>query len=184
LGSGRSLIAEIWIDSAVRFCDEAFGRSGTHQELKQKHIMNWKKFFFAFIAAFGFIFLFGFLWYGKLMHGPHQEVPILWRTETVFGNHFSTLVFGHIVMAFFLTLLCARFVPAGGAGACAVMGILVALVYAGADMITFAVQPLTTKILWGWIVGVLIQFTIGGAIIGALYKAASANMMFVKERPR
>jgi len=146
--------------------------------------MNWKKFFFAFIAAFGFIFLFGFLWYGKLMHGPHQEVPILWRTETDFGNHFSALVFGHIVMAFFLTLLCARFVPAGGAGACAVMGILVALVYAGADMITFAVQPLTTKILWGWIVGVLIQFTIGGAIIGALYKAPPSNMTFVKERPR
>jgi len=35
--------------------------------------MNWKKFFFAFIAAFGFMFLFGFLWYGKLMHGANQE---------------------------------------------------------------------------------------------------------------
>jgi len=88
------------------------------------------------------------------------------------------------VMALFLALLCARFVPAGGAGACAVLGILVALVYAGADMITFAVQPLTTKILWGWIVGVLIQFTIGGAIIGALYKAPPSNIAFVKERPR
>src|SRR2546423_396218 len=65
--------------------------------------MDWKKFFIAFVAAFGFIFLFGFLWYGKLMHGAHQEVPILWRTEADFGNHFSTLVFGHIVMAFFLT---------------------------------------------------------------------------------
>jgi hypothetical protein len=51
-------------------------------------------------------------------------------------------------------------------------------------MITFAVQPLTTKILWGWIAGVLIQFTIGGAIIGALYKAGPANIAFVKERPR
>jgi hypothetical protein len=37
--------------------------------------MDWKKFFIAFVAAFGFIFLFGFLWYGKLMHGAHQEVP-------------------------------------------------------------------------------------------------------------
>ena len=135
--------------------------------------MNWKKFFFAFIAAFGFIFLFGFLWYGKLMHGAHQEVPILWRTEADFGNHFSSLVFGHILMAFFLTLLCARFVPAGGAGACAMLGILVALIYAGADLITFAVQPLTTKILCGWIAGDLIQFTIAGAIIGAVYKSDS-----------
>ena len=100
--------------------------------------MDWKKFFIAFVAAFGFIFLFGFLWYGKLMHGAHQEVPTLWRTEADFGNHFSTLIFGHIVMAFFLTLLCARFVPGGGPGACATLAILAALIYAGADLITFA----------------------------------------------
>ncbi|PYJ23748.1 MAG: hypothetical protein DME92_00360 [Verrucomicrobia bacterium] len=86
--------------------------------------MDWKKFFVAFVAAFGFIFLFGFLWYGKLMHGAHQEVPILWRTEADFGNHFSSLVFGHIVMAFFLTLLCARFVPEGGPGACATFDLI------------------------------------------------------------
>ncbi|TMP89903.1 MAG: hypothetical protein E6L07_15310 [Verrucomicrobia bacterium] len=117
--------------------------------------MDWKKFFIAFVAAFGFIFLFGFLWYGKLMHGAHQEVPTLWRTEADFGNHFSTLVFGHIVMAFFLTLVCARFVPGGGPGACATRG---------------------------WIVGDLIQFAIAGAIIGAIYKPAPANITFVKER--
>jgi hypothetical protein len=144
--------------------------------------MDWKKFFIAFVAAFGFIFLFGFLWYGKLMHGAHQEVPTLWRTEADFGNHFSTLVFGHIVMAFFLTLVCTRFVPGGGPGACATLAILVALIYAGADLITFAVQPLTTKILCGWIVGDLIQFAIAGAIIGAIYKAAPANITFEKER--
>jgi hypothetical protein len=85
-------------------------------------------------------------------------------------------------MAFFLTLICARFVPAGGPGACATLAILVALIYAGADLITFAVQPLTTKILCGWIVGDLIQFAIAGALIGAIYKAAPAHTTFVKER--
>jgi hypothetical protein len=150
-----------------------FGLDGTQQEPQPKEIMDWKKFFIAFVAAFGFIFVFGFLWYGKLMHGVHQEVPALWRPEAEFGNHFSWLVFGHIVMAFFLTLLCAKFIPAGGAGACAKLGILVALIYAGADLITFAVQPLTTKILCGWIVGDLVQFTIAGAVIGAIYKSSS-----------
>jgi hypothetical protein len=135
--------------------------------------MDWKKFFMSFVAAFGFIFVFGFLWYGKFMHGVHQEVPALWRPEADFGSHFSWLVFGHIVMAFFLTLLCAKFVPAGGAGACAKLGLLVALIYVGADLITFAVQPLTTKILCGWIVGHLVQFTIAGAVIGAIYKSSS-----------
>ena len=56
-----------------------FGLDGTKQEPQPKEIMDWKKFFVAFVAAFGFIFVFGFLWYGKLMHGVHQEVPALWR---------------------------------------------------------------------------------------------------------
>jgi hypothetical protein len=110
-----------------------FGLDGTQQEPQPKEIMDWKKFFVAFVAAFGFIFVFGFLWYGKLMHGVHQEVPALWRPEAEFGNHFSWLVFGHIVMAFFLTLLCSKFVPAGGPPSA--LGILVALVYVGNDFI-------------------------------------------------
>ena len=135
--------------------------------------MNWKKFFIAFIAAFVFLFVFGFIWYGNLMHGVHQEVPALWRPEAEFKEHFLWLILGHVVMAFFLTLLCAKFVPGGGAGACGKLGVLVALVYAGADLITFAVQPLTTKILAGWIVGGLLEFAIAGAIVGAIYKTSS-----------
>ena len=135
--------------------------------------MNSKKFFIAFVAAFVFIFVFGFIWYAKLMHGVYSEVPALWRPEAEHGSYFGWLIFGHIVMAFFLTLLCAKFVPAGGAGACAGLGILVALVYIGIDFIFYAVQPLTTKILCGWIVGDLIQFAIAGAIIGAMYKPSS-----------
>jgi len=135
--------------------------------------MNWKKFFIAFVAAFGFLFLFGFLWYAILMHGARQEVPALFRSESEFKEHFLWLVLGHIVMAFFLALLCVRFVPAGGAGRCALLGLLVALVYEGPHLITFAVQPLTTKILCGWMVGSLIQFVVACWIIGTIYKTTS-----------
>ena len=78
--------------------------------------MNWTKFFIAFIAAFVFIFGFGFLWFGNLMTGIHNEVPALWRPEADFGGHFPWLILGHIVIAFFLTLLYARFVSGGGVG--------------------------------------------------------------------
>ena len=136
--------------------------------------MNPKRFFIAFIVTFVFIFLFGFLWYGKFMQDIHNEVPMLWRTEVDFGSHFPWLIFGHVVMAFFLTLLYARFVPAGGAAAGIVLGILVACLYIGDNLVTFAVQPLTTKILGGWIVGNLLEFGIAGAIVGALYKPSTA----------
>jgi len=137
--------------------------------------MNWKKFFTAFIAAFVFIFAFGFIWYGKLLHGIHSEVPALWRPEMDAPNYMSWLILGHVVMAFFLTMLCARYAT-GGAGAGARLGFMVALVYAGADFITYAVQPLTTKILCGWIVGDLLMFAIAGAIIGAIYKPSTSGV--------
>jgi hypothetical protein len=146
--------------------------------------MDWKKFFFAFIAAFIFLFVFGFLWYGTLMHGAHREVPMLLRPEADLKSHFGWLVLGHLAMAFFFTLLCARYVPSGRASAGAILGILVGLVYAGPHLISFAVQPLTLKILCGWIVGAVIQFAIAGAIVGAIYKPAAEYTMYVKERSR
>jgi len=135
--------------------------------------MNPKKLFLAFLAAFVFIFVFGFLWYGNLMHGIHNEVPTLWRTEADFGSHFPWLILGHVVMAFFLTLLYARFVPGGGAGAGARLGIIVAFLYIGNNLVTFAVQQLTTKILGVWVVGNLLEFAIAGAIVGAIYKPST-----------
>jgi len=131
--------------------------------------MNWQKFFTAFMAAFIFLFVFGFLWYGTLMRGAHEEVQALFRTKP----DFPWLILGHFVMAFFFTMLCVRFVPAGGIGASATLGILVGLVYAGPHLISFAVQPLTTKILCGWIAGAVIQFAIAGALVGAIYKPTS-----------
>src|ERR1700757_2138956 len=106
--------------------------------------MDWKKFFFAFIAAFIFLFVFGFLWYATLMHGAHREVSTLLRPEADLKSHFGWLIFGHLVMAFCCTVLCARYVPSGRASAGAILGILV--LYAGPHLISFAVQPLTLKI--------------------------------------
>ena len=83
--------------------------------------MNWKKFLFAFIAAFVFLFVFGFLWYATLMHDAHREVPTLLRPETDLKSYFGWLALGQFVMAFFFTLLCARYVPSGRAGAGAML---------------------------------------------------------------
>ena len=144
--------------------------------------MNWKKFVFAFLGAFVFLFAFGFFWYATLMHDVHREVPTLLRPEADLKNYFVWLAVGQFVMAFFFTLLCVRYVPNGRAGGGAMLGLLVGLVYAGPHLISFAVQPLTFKILFGWIAGAVIQFTIAGAIVGAIYKPATEHIMYVKER--
>ena len=136
--------------------------------------MNWKKFFIAFVVMFVFLFAFGFVWWGKLMHGAHMEVPVLWRTEAEFGNYFPWLILGHVVMAFFLTMLYARH-GGGSVGSGTCLGLLVGLVYAGNDFITYAVQPITTTILCGWIAGDILMFAIAGAILGAIYKPSTPS---------
>jgi len=52
---------------------------------------------------------------------------------------------------------------------------LIGILCAGGDIIPFSVQPLTTKILWMWIAGGLIEFAIAGAIVGAIYKPLSTS---------
>jgi magnesium-transporting ATPase (P-type) len=160
------------------------GFPGIERKPQYKKVMNWKRFFLAFIAAFIFLFVFGFLWYATLMHGAHREVATLLRPEADLQGHFSWLIVGHLVMAFFFTLLCARYVPDGRSSAGAMLGILVGLVLAGPHLISFAVQPLTFKILCGWTAGAVIQFAIAGAIVGAIYKPATSHIMYVKERSR
>ena len=136
--------------------------------------MNWKKFLIAFVVVFVFMFAFGFVWWGKLMRGAHSEVPALWRSEADFGNYFTWLILGHVVMAFFMTMLYARH-GGGSVGSGACLGFLVALVYVGNDFISYAVQPLTTKILCGWVAGDILMFAIAGALIGAIYKPSVSS---------
>src|SRR5260370_19311951 len=88
--------------------------------------MNWSKFFVAFIAAFVFIFFFGFVWHGILMKSAYMEIASHYRAHD--DMIWPSLIFGHVVMAFFLTMLYAR--HGGGSvssGACP--GVLVAPIF-------------------------------------------------------
>lgn len=136
--------------------------------------MNYKRGFPAFLAAFVFIFLFGFVWHGILMKSAYMETSTLWRPEADFQNHFWILILGHAVIAFAFTGLYVSKVginsPASGIGC----GIVIGILTSGVNLIRFATEPLTTKILWMWFAGDLICFALMGAIVGAIYKPKPA----------
>jgi len=114
----------------------------------------------AFVAVFVFIFLFEFLWHGMLIKSASMEVAALWREQPMF----PWLILGQIVIAFAFTGLYVSKVGINSAATGFGYGIVIAILCAGGDLIRFSVQPLTTKILWMWIVGGLIEFAIAGAI--------------------
>ena len=105
------------------------------------------------------------------MHGAHMEVPALFRPEADFKANFPLLVLGQGVIAFFFTMIFVRgFGSGGGVGGGFRYGLLLGLLVCGANLIRYAVEPLTTTILVGWCIGQIIQFSIAGLIVGALYK--------------
>jgi hypothetical protein len=132
--------------------------------------MNHKRGFIAFIAAFVFIFFFGFVWHGHLMHSAYEETAALWRAEADFQSHFWILILGHAVMAFAFTGLYVCKVGINSASTGFGYGIVLGILCWGVDLIRFATSPLTTKILWMWFAGDLISFALMGAIVGIIYK--------------
>jgi len=132
--------------------------------------MNQKRAFFAFIIAFVFIFMFGFVWHGILMKHAYLETAALWRAEADFNEHFWILILGHAVAAFIFTgiYICKTSEPTPKCGFR--YGIAFGIFCCGIVLMRYAVEPLTTKILWMWLAGDLISFAIMGAIVGAIYK--------------
>ena len=133
-------------------------------------LMNHQRGVSALIVAFVFIFGFGFVWHGMLMKDAYMETAALWRTDPDFNRHFWILLLGHAVLAFAFTGLYVSKVGMQSAGAGFGYGIYFGIFCVGLDLIRFAVEPLTARILWMWIAGSLISFGILGALVGAIYK--------------
>ena len=135
--------------------------------------MNHQRGVIALIVAFIFIFCFGYVWHGMLMKPAYMETATLWRGDADFMSHFWILILGHLVIAFAFTGLYISKVGIHGAGIGFGYGIVFGIFCIGADLIRFAVEPLTAKILWMWVAGSLICFPIMGALVGAIYKPKS-----------
>ena len=104
------------------------------------------------------------------MKPSYMETASLWRAEADFNSHFPVLVLGHAVMAFALTGLYVRKVGINSAATGFGYGIVIGIFAIGVELIRFAAEPLTMKILCMWVLGDLLQMGVAGALIGAIYK--------------
>jgi hypothetical protein len=128
--------------------------------------MNHKRGVVALLAAFIFIFLFGFVWHGLLMKPYYLQMPEHWRATPVF----PWLIFGHVLLAFAFTGLYVSKVGVHGAGTGFGYGIVMAMFAAGADILRFATEPLSGTVIALWVLGLFIQFPLTGAIVGGIYR--------------
>jgi hypothetical protein len=129
-----------------------------------------KRFFLAFIAAYVFLFLWGWLLNGVFLKDVYAQTPNLWRPQGEMISLFHWIIIGQAFIVFSFVMIYAS----GFAGGGVIAGML-EIAAMGMRLGFYAVQPIPGKlILYGSISG-LIEMIVVGAMVGAIYKPAPAR---------
>jgi hypothetical protein len=155
------------------FCNQV--RTLSKADLRTK-IMSPKKFLVAFVSAFVFIFLWGWLYNGVLLRGVYAETQNLWRPQAETMALFHWIILGEAVLVLAFVMIYASGFAGGGVMAGIRFGIMVEILAIGARMMVYAAQPIPAKLIVYWSIGGFVEMIVTGAIVGAIYKPkADAN---------
>jgi len=134
-----------------------------------------KRFIFAFIAAYIFMFAWGWLLNGVVLKGVYAETPNIFRPRDEMMSLFHWILIGQAVLILAFILIYASGFAGGGVSAGIRLGILLEIAAIGSRMAIYAVQPFPGKLLvYGSLSG-LVEMIIIGAIVGAIYKPRIAG---------
>jgi hypothetical protein len=134
-----------------------------------------KRFFLAFIAAYVFLFLWGWLLNGVFLKDVYAQTPNLWRPQGEMISLFHWIIIGQAFIVFSFVMIYASGFAGGGVIAGIRLGVLLEIAAIGMRLGFYAVQPIPGKlILYGSISG-LIEMIVVGAMVGAIYKPAPAR---------
>ena len=134
-----------------------------------------KRFILAFIAAYIFIFVWGWLLNGVFLKDIYAQTPNLWRQQSEMISLFHWIIIGQALIVFAFIMIYASDFAGGGVIAGIQLGVLVEIAAIGMRMGFYAVQPIPGKlILYGSVSGI-IEMIIVGAIVGAIYKPPAAR---------
>src|SRR6266404_6513401 len=135
--------------------------------------MNWKKFFIAFIAAFIFIFLWGWLYNGVLLKDVFAEAQSLFRPRDEMMGLFHWIVVGEAGLALSFVMIYASGFAGGGIAAGVRLGIMLEILAVSARCAIYATQPFPAKLLVLVSIGGFVEMIVIGVIVGAIYKPKS-----------
>jgi hypothetical protein len=129
-----------------------------------------KRFIFAFVAAFAFTFLWGWLLNGVVLKDVYAETASLWRPRSEMMSLFHWIVIGQALVILSFVMIYACGFAGGGVIAGIRLGIMLEIAAIGMRLAIYAVRPYPGKlIVYGSIAG-FIEMIITGAIVGAIYK--------------
>ena len=134
-----------------------------------------KRFIVAFVAAYIFIFFWGWLLNGVLLKDIYAQTPNLWRSQSEMMSLFHWIIIGQALVVFAFVMIYASGFAGGGVIAGIRLGILLEIAAIGMRMGIYAVQPFPGKLIVYGSVSGLVEMIIVGAMVGAIYKPAPAR---------
>ena len=134
-----------------------------------------KRFILAFIAAYIFLFIWGWLFNGVLLKDVYAETPNLWRSQSEMASLFHWIIIGQALVVFSFVMIYASGFAGGGISAGIRLGLLLEIAGIGMRLGFYAVQLIPGKLILYGSIGGLIEMVIVGAMVGAIYKPASGK---------
>src|SRR5437899_9291969 len=134
-----------------------------------------KRLVFAFIAAYVFLFLWGWLLNGVFLKDVYAQTPNLWRSQSEMMSLFYWIIIGQALIVFAFVLIYASGFASGGVIAGIRLGILIEIAAIGMRLGFYAVQPIPGKLILYGSIGGLVEMIIVGAIVGAIYKPVTSR---------
>src|SRR5947207_15736198 len=135
-----------------------------------------KRFILAFVAAYIFIFFWGWLLNGVLLKDIYVQTPNLWRSQSEMMSLFHWIIIGQALIVFAFVMIYASGFAGGGVAAGVRLGVLLEILAVGARCIIYATQPFPVKLLVLVSIGGFIEMIVTGVIVGAIYKPAPPRM--------
>ncbi len=134
-----------------------------------------KRFVLAFIAAFIFIFFWGWLYNGVLLKDVFAEAESLFRPRDEMMGLFQWIVIGQAGLALAFVMIYASGFAGGGIPAGVRLGIMLEILAIGARCTIYATQPFPAKLLVLISIGGFLEMIVTGVIVGAIYNPAVAR---------
>src|SRR5213079_509015 len=134
-----------------------------------------KRFILAFVAAYVFIFAWGWLLNGVFLKDVFAETPNPWRSQSEMMSLFHWIIIGQALLVFAFVAIYASGFAGGGVIAGIRLGVLLEIAAIGMRMGIYAIQPFPGKLIVYGSVGGLIEMIVVGATVGAIYKPGAPS---------
>lgn len=137
--------------------------------------MNVPRLFLAIVAGFVFIFASDFLIHAIWLAPDYKATAELWRPDAEMQQRFAWMILGQLLAATAVAVIWTMGFAGRSIGTGATVGLFMGIAMQVWAIALFVVAPLPAAIAGKWFLSGLLQATLLGILVAAIYKPTAAR---------